>query len=98
MISLAILDRFPWWVLFLILFREIGITEFRLAVIRDGVIPASKGGKIKTLMQNFGVSFYILPLPSELFILRDLFMAAAVVLTITTGIDYVLQWWKSRKR
>jgi CDP-diacylglycerol--glycerol-3-phosphate 3-phosphatidyltransferase len=49
-------------------------------------------------MQNFGVSFYILPLPSELFILRDLFMAAAVVLTITTGVDYVLQWWKSRKR
>jgi CDP-diacylglycerol--glycerol-3-phosphate 3-phosphatidyltransferase len=98
MISLAILDRFPWWVLSLILFREIGITLFRLAVIRDGVIPASKGGKLKTLMQNFGVSFYILPLPEEIFILRDLFMAAAVVLTITTGIDYVVQWRKSRKR
>ena len=45
MISLAILDRFPWWIAFVILFREIGITIFRLAVIRDGVIPASKGGR-----------------------------------------------------
>lgn len=92
MISLAILDRFPWWIVFVILFREIGITIFRLAVIRDGVIPASKGGKIKTLTQNFGVSFYILPLPESLFPLRDSLMAIAVFLTIWTGIDYVVKW------
>lgn len=92
MISLAILDRFPWWIVFVILFREIGITIFRLAVIRDGVIPASKGGKIKTLTQNFGVSFYILPLPELLFPLRDSLMAIAVFLTIWTGIDYVVKW------
>lgn len=92
MISLAILDRFPWWIVFVILFREIGITIFRLAVIRDGVIPASKGGKIKTLTQNFGVSFYILPLPEWLFPLRDSLMAIAVFLTIWTGIDYVVKW------
>lgn len=94
MISLAILDRFPWWILFIILFREIGITIFRLAVIRGGVIPASKGGKIKTLTQNFGVSFYILPLPEVLFPLRDSLMAVAVALTIWTGIDYVVKWFR----
>ncbi len=92
MISLAILDRFPWWIVFVILFREIGITIFRVAVIKDGVIPASKGGKIKTLTQNFGVSFYILPLPELLFPLRDSLMAVAVILTIWTGIDYVVKW------
>ena len=92
MISLAILDRFPWWIVFVILFREIGITIFRVAVIRDGVIPASKGGKIKTLTQNFGVSFYILPLPELLFPLRDSLMAVAVFLTVWTGIDYVVKW------
>ena len=92
MISLAILDRFPWWIVFVILFREIGITIFRVAVIRDGVIPARKGGKIKTLTQNFGVSFYILPLPELLYPFRDSLMAVAVILTIWTGIDYVVKW------
>lgn len=94
MISLAILDRFPWWIVFVILFREIGITIFRLAVIRDGVIPASKGGKVKTLTQNFGVSFYILPLPDLLHPLRDTLMAVAVVLTVWTGVDYIVKWMR----
>jgi CDP-diacylglycerol--glycerol-3-phosphate 3-phosphatidyltransferase len=48
MISLSILNRFPWWITCVILFREIGITLFRVLVIRGGVIPASKGGKIKS--------------------------------------------------
>jgi len=96
MISLAILDRFPWWIVFIILFREIGITIFRLLVIRNGVIPASKGGKIKTLSQNFGVGFYILPLPEILHPFRDGFMASAIGLTIWTGIDYIVKWRRTR--
>lgn len=95
MISLAILDRFPWWIVIVILLREIGITIFRLLVIKDGVIPASKGGKIKTLMQNFGVSFYMLPIPEVLLIPRDIFMGVAVALTIWTGIDYIVKWRES---
>jgi CDP-diacylglycerol--glycerol-3-phosphate 3-phosphatidyltransferase len=96
MISLSLLDRFPWWITAVILFREIGITIFRLAVIRDGVIPASKGGKIKTLTQNFGVSFYILPLPESLYLLRDGLMGVAIFLTIWTGVDYIYKWKKAR--
>lgn len=95
MISLAILDRFPWWIVIVILVREIGITIFRLLVIKNGVIPASKGGKIKTLMQNFGVGFYMLPIPEELYIPRDIFMGVAVALTIWTGIDYIVKWRES---
>ncbi|MFM1952766.1 MAG: hypothetical protein RJA33_1560 [Actinomycetota bacterium] len=98
MISLAILERFPWWIVVVILVREIGITIFRLLVIRDGVIPASKGGKIKTLTQNFGVSFYILPLPELLFPARDALMAVAVVLTIWSGVDYIVKWNQARKK
>ena len=98
MISLAILDRFPWWIVIVILAREIGITVFRLVVIRNGVIPASKGGKIKTLTQNFGVSFYMLPLPDFLHPFRDALMGVAVVLTIWTGIDYIVQWQRSRSK
>ncbi len=98
MISLAILDRFPWWIVFVILFREIGITIFRLAVIKNGVIPASKGGKIKTLTQNFGVGFYILPLPEVIYPVRDIFMGVAVVLTIWSGIDYLVKWNQLRSK
>ena len=97
MISLAILDRFPWWIVIVILVREIGITIFRLAVIKNGVIPASKGGKAKTLTQNFGVSFYILPVPEFLHLFRDLLMGVAVVLTIWSGIDYIVKWKQSRR-
>ena len=97
MISLSILDRFPWWITIVILLREIGITIFRLAVIRGGVIPASRGGKVKTLTQNFGVGFYILPLPDLLHPLRDSLMAVAVALTIWSGIDYIVKWRASRK-
>jgi len=96
MISLAILDRFPWWIVVVILFREIGITIFRLAVIKNGVISASKGGKLKTLTQNFGVGFYILPLPEVIHPVRDIFMGVAIFLTIWSGIDYLVKWNQSR--
>lgn len=89
MISLSILDRMPWWITIVILTREIGITFFRLAVIKRGVIPANKGGKIKAMMQGFGVGFYVLPLNENLYWFRDGFMYIAIVLTIITGAYYV---------
>jgi CDP-diacylglycerol--glycerol-3-phosphate 3-phosphatidyltransferase len=96
MISLSILGRFPWWITVVILTREIGITLFRLYVIRDGVIPASKGGKIKTLMQNFGVGFFILPLPTSLDWFKYGFIGIAIVLTITSAFDYLRVWYLKR--
>ena len=89
MISLSILGRMPWWITIVILGREVGITLLRLAIIRRGVIAANKGGKIKATFQNFGVGFYVLPLPASLFWFRDGFMAVAIVLTIVTGAYYV---------
>ena len=96
MISLSILDRFPWWITILILAREIGITLFRLLVIKNGVIPASKGGKIKTLTQNFGVGFFILPLPAWLDWFKYGFISVAIILTITSAYDYLRSWYSKR--
>ena len=96
MISLSILGRFPWWITILILTREIAITLFRLLVIKNGVIPASKGGKIKTLTQNFGVGFFILPLPSSLDWFKYGFISIAIVLTITSAYDYLRSWYTKR--
>lgn len=88
MVGLSMLHKLWWTVTIIILLREIGVTVLRLVVIKDGVIPASKGGKMKTLFQGFGIGFYILPLPSYLHLPRDIFMAIAVLLTITSGYDY----------
>jgi len=87
-IGASVLGMLSWWVTAIYLIREVAVTILRFAVIKNGVIPASKGAKLKTFFQSFGVGFYILPLPSYLNIPRDLFMAVAIYLTITTGVDY----------
>ncbi|WP_101255549.1 CDP-diacylglycerol--glycerol-3-phosphate 3-phosphatidyltransferase [Streptomyces barkulensis] len=91
LICLSALSDLPWWVTGVILFREIGITLMRFWVIRHGVIPASRGGKMKTLTQGVAVGMYILALTGPLATLRWWVMAAAVVLTVGTGLDYVRQ-------
>ena len=87
-IGASILGMLSWWVTAIFLIREVAVTILRFAVIKKGVIPASKGAKVKTFFQSFGVGFYILPLPSYLNLPRDIFMAVAIYLTITTGVTY----------
>jgi CDP-diacylglycerol--glycerol-3-phosphate 3-phosphatidyltransferase len=87
-IGASLLGLLSWWVTGIFLIREVAVTILRFAVIKAGVIPASRGGKLKTFFQNFGVGFYILPLPEVLSLPRDIFMGIAVYLTIATGVDY----------
>jgi CDP-diacylglycerol--glycerol-3-phosphate 3-phosphatidyltransferase len=91
LICLSSLGDLPWWVTAVILGRELGITLLRFLVIRYGVIPASRGGKLKTLTQGVAVGMYVLALTGPLATLRFWVMAAAVVLTVATGLDYVRQ-------
>jgi CDP-diacylglycerol---glycerol-3-phosphate 3-phosphatidyltransferase len=87
-IGASILGMLSWWVTAIFLIREVAVTILRFAVIKKGVIPASKGAKVKTFFQSFGVGFYILPLPSYLNLPRDIFMAVSIYLTISTGVTY----------
>ncbi|WP_159773661.1 CDP-diacylglycerol--glycerol-3-phosphate 3-phosphatidyltransferase [Streptomyces sp. HM190] len=91
LICLSYLGDLPWWVTAVILGRELGITLLRFVVIRYGVIPASRGGKLKTLAQGTAVGMYVLVLEGPLATLRFWVMAVAVVLTVVTGLDYVRQ-------
>lgn len=91
LICLSSLGDLPWWVTGVILGRELGITLLRFLVIRYGVIPASRGGKLKTLTQGVAVGMYVLVMTGWLATLRWWVMAAAVVLTVVTGLDYVKQ-------
>lgn len=93
LIGLSMLGDLPWWVTVLILIREIGITLLRFAVISRGVIPASRGGKLKTLVQAIAIGLFILPLrdwPPMWTTVAWWVMGAAIVLTVLTGIDYVV--------
>ena len=95
LILLSILGELWWWVTIVILVRELGITVLRFAVIRYGVMPASRGGKLKTVIQTFAIFLYLLPLAG---VLGDWYswvaitvMLVAVAVTVITGIDYIVQ-------
>ncbi|MEY3496594.1 MAG: hypothetical protein RJA80_817, partial [Actinomycetota bacterium] len=86
--SLALLD---WWITWVILFRELFVTFLRFWVINKGVIPASRGGKLKTIMQIIAISFYLLPLPETFSLLAEILMYVAVILTLATAVDYIMK-------
>lgn len=89
LIGLSMLGDLPWWITVVVLIREIGVTLLRLAVIRRGVIPASWGGKLKTLTQAVGIGLFVLPLSGIARSVAMVVMAVALVLTVVTGVDYV---------
>jgi CDP-diacylglycerol--glycerol-3-phosphate 3-phosphatidyltransferase len=97
LVGLSMLDLVPWWATVVIMAREVGITALRFVVLRHRVIPANRGGKTKTLVQTFAIGLYLLPL-TELFgpnlvvdVVRWTVLVAAVMLTVATGVDYVVQ-------
>ena len=90
MISLSIVGELFWWVTVVILVREIGITVWRLFGV-DYVVAASRGGKLKTVTQTVGVGMLILPLPLWVWPFEWVVVGAAVVLTVYTGIDYLVK-------
>ncbi|MER6594356.1 MULTISPECIES: CDP-diacylglycerol--glycerol-3-phosphate 3-phosphatidyltransferase [Micromonospora] len=97
LVLLSWYDRLPWWVTAVILVREWGVTALRFWVIRRGVIAASRGGKIKTALQILAITWYLWPLPADLAAVGPWIMAAAVVVTVVTGFDYVAQALRLRR-
>jgi CDP-diacylglycerol--glycerol-3-phosphate 3-phosphatidyltransferase len=91
LVLLSAHDVVPWWVTVLILVREIGITLLRFLVLRHGVIPASPGGKLKTMLQSIGIGWLLLPLPDPLAQIGLWVIYAAMVVTVVTGVDYVIR-------
>jgi CDP-diacylglycerol--glycerol-3-phosphate 3-phosphatidyltransferase len=97
LIGLSLLGHLGWWITVVIMGREVGITLLRFAVLRHGIIPASRGGKAKTLVQTVAIGLFVLPLealpvvaaPAEW--LRWAVLYVALALTVVTGLDYVLR-------
>ena len=101
-IGLSIIGELPWWVTVVILVREWGITVLRFAMLRYGVMAASRGGKIKTVGPGRGDH----PLPAA---------AGAVapwahvrrhdrdgrwrwLITVVTGLDYIREAVRLRRQ
>jgi CDP-diacylglycerol--glycerol-3-phosphate 3-phosphatidyltransferase len=93
LVGLSLLGDLPWWITSVILGRELAVTLLRLFVVRLGgrIIPASRGGKVKTFTQGFATGFYVLPLIPSLHTARDLFMYLAIAITIATGLEYFVK-------
>jgi CDP-diacylglycerol--glycerol-3-phosphate 3-phosphatidyltransferase len=97
LIGLSAIADLPWWVTVVVLVREVGVTGLRFWVIRRGVIPASRGGKAKTLLQAVAIGLYLLPIHSFWGTVRWWLMAIAVIVTLVTGIDYLARALRLRR-
>ena len=97
LIGLSVLGDLPWWVTVVILVRELGVTALRFVVLRRGVIPASRGGKLKTLVQAVAIGLFVLPLGGAWLTGAWVIMAIAVVLTVLTGVDYFVSAWRDAR-
>jgi CDP-diacylglycerol--glycerol-3-phosphate 3-phosphatidyltransferase len=91
LIGLSYLNLLDWWFTWVILARELFVTFLRFWVINKGVIPASRGGKLKTITQIVAISFYLLPLPESFSIIGQIIMYLAVILTLATAVDYIMK-------
>lgn len=98
LVGLSVLGDLPWWVTVVILVREIGVTVLRFWVIRHGVIPASRGGKAKTAVQTLAIAMYLAAVPAAWWDTASAWvMGVAVVLSLVTGVDYVIRALRLRR-
>lgn len=99
LIGLSVMNDLAWWITIVILVRELGVTFLRMWVLKFGVIPASRGGKAKTMAQIIAISMYLY-VPENLVWWNNVaegVMAIAVLLTLITGFDYVMRALKLRR-
>lgn len=93
LVCLSLVGLLPWWVTVVILARELLITLVRFVVIRYGVMAASRGGKLKTVLQSVAVAFMLMPVEPVVMV-GFWIMIAAMVVTVVTGLDYLVDAWR----
>lgn len=86
----------PAWIVVLIVARELAVTNLRaIAAARGYSVGASPYGKAKTIVQSAATAGLLLLLAAPSALLADIaysLLAAAVALTVLSGIDYL---WKA---
>lgn len=94
LVALALVQDLPWWVVVVILAREIGITLLRFLVLANRVIPASRGGKLKTIIQAITLSSWLVPawviLGDWVLGMNLVLMGITILVTVVTGLEYLV--------
>ncbi len=100
-VGLAILHELPWWIVIVVLIREVGVTVYRLMVAGDHVLAAAWMGKVKTVAQAVALSLALLPLwtlvGEWIWWANGVTMTIAVILTIASGVDFVISEVRGRR-
>ncbi|HMY09242.1 MAG TPA: CDP-diacylglycerol--glycerol-3-phosphate 3-phosphatidyltransferase [Marmoricola sp.] len=97
-----------WWaVTTIVLLREWGITLARLSFAKHVVMEAKWSGKVKTTLQAVALGGFVIPFgmwdgawywPGQaLWWASGLLLLGAVVLTITSGIEFIKDFMTQRK-
>lgn len=101
LIVLVDMTRLSAFIAILLIVREFLVTGLRVvALSKDIVIPAEMGGKLKTTAQITSILCLILVgsifdnLPVDLYDIGILFVWIALVLSIISGIQYTISFWK----
>ncbi len=113
-IGLSIVGDIWWWVTIVVLLREWSVTLLRLSVLKAVVIPAAQSGKVKTVLQAVALSVLVAPLPHAdahggafdawgwlgegLFLVGQVLLAAAVVMTLWSGYEFFREVARQRGR
>jgi CDP-diacylglycerol--glycerol-3-phosphate 3-phosphatidyltransferase len=89
-LALTVQEEFPWWATAVIVLREMAVSLLRWRLDQRRVsMPASRAGKAKTLSQISAVGLSIAPLPPGFDPLVMTVVVIAVVLTVTSGLEYL---------
>lgn len=101
-VGLSILGELPWWITIVVLVREVGITVYRFAVVSDHVLAAAWMGKLKTVAQAVALALALAPLAAIVgdwvLWVNGVTMTIAVLLTIASGVDYVVSEVRGRRK
>src|SRR5215217_1484558 len=98
-IGLSVIGALWWWVTILVLVREWSVTIARLSIARQIVMAARQSGKVKTMAQALALGGFVAPfkdlsgawdVPGDVvWWVAAVLMAIAVVLTVTSGLEFV---------
>jgi CDP-diacylglycerol--glycerol-3-phosphate 3-phosphatidyltransferase len=101
LIVLVDMERLSALVAIILIVREFLVTGLRVvALSKNIVIPAEMGGKLKTTAQITSILCLILVgsifdnLPVDLYDIGLVFVWIALVLSVTSGVQYTISFWK----
>lgn len=101
LLALVYLNCIETWVAAVIILREIFITGFRFYVlVKDSLFTTSWLAKKKTVFQILAISVLILckkPYHGALYITGTILLYVAVLLTVYSGIEYLMKYSRSVK-